>query len=101
MPPLSFTLALLASTLAAVAEAGQRVFNIDGGWSPWSSISTPCLRQNAAGAMVPVTCGGGKQTRVRSCTNPRPQVSNPYRALRESRVRQLWRKLLPLLLNSA
>ena len=33
------------------------------------------FRENAAGAMVPVTCGGGKQTRVRSCTNPRPQVS--------------------------
>ena len=76
MPPL--TSLILASLLAAwvsLAEgAGQRVINIDGGWSPWSSISTPCLRQNAAGAMVPVTCGGGKQTRVRSCTNPRPQV---------------------------
>ena len=74
MPPLTFALALLASTMLSLAEGGQRVINIDGGWSPWSSISTPCLRQNAAGAMVPVTCGGGKQTRVRSCTNPRPQV---------------------------
>ena len=75
MPPLTFALALLASTMLSLAEGGQRVINIDGGWSPWSSISTPCLRQNAAGAMVPVTCGGGKQTKVRSCTNPRPQVN--------------------------
>ena len=32
--------------------------------SPWSTVSTPC---NAS-------CGGGVETKVRSCTNPRPQV---------------------------
>ena len=37
---------------------------IDGGWSPWSYVATPC---NA-------TCGGGKMLRRRSCTNPTPQV---------------------------
>lgn len=51
----------------------QRAINIDGAWSPWSTISTPCLRQTSTG-LKEVTCGGGKQTKVRSCTNPRPQV---------------------------
>ena len=37
---------------------------INGGWSPWSNVATPC---NA-------TCGGGKMIRRRSCTNPTPQV---------------------------
>jgi len=47
--------------------AGQKVIiTIDGNWSPWSTLSTPC---NAS-------CGGGVKTRVRSCTNPRPQGMN-------------------------
>ena len=37
---------------------------INGGWSPWSNVATPCN----------VTCGGGKMLRRRSCTNPTPQV---------------------------
>ena len=32
--------------------------------SPWSTVATPC---NAS-------CGGGIEVKVRSCTNPRPQV---------------------------
>ena len=39
---------------------------IDGGWSPWSNVATPC---NA-------TCGGGKMIKRRSCTNPTPQVAS-------------------------
>jgi hypothetical protein len=56
------------------ADGAQRVININGAWSPWSRISTPCLRKNKQGVMVSVSCGGGLQTKVRSCTNPRPQV---------------------------
>ena len=52
-----------------------RTITINGNWSPWSTIATPCLRENLKGQMVPVSCGGGKMTRKRSCTNPVPQVS--------------------------
>ena len=55
--------------------SAQRTITIDGGWSPWSTIATPCQRENQEGIMVPVTCGGGKMTRKRSCTNPVPQVN--------------------------
>ena len=39
---------------------------INGGWSPWSIVASPCN----------VTCGGGKMLRRRSCTNPTPQVQD-------------------------
>lgn len=51
-----------------------RTITIDGGWSPWSTVATPCLRKNLKGILVPVTCGGGQRERKRSCTNPVPQV---------------------------
>ena len=46
----------------------RRESTVDGGWSPWSNVATPC---NA-------TCGGGKMIRRRSCTNPTPQVLAYY-----------------------
>ena len=52
----------------------KKPITIHGGWSPWSTIATPCLRKNAKGFYVPVNCGGGMTTRKRSCTNPVPQV---------------------------
>ena len=52
----------------------ERTITINGGWSPWSTVATPCLRENLKGKQVLVTCGGGKMTRKRSCTNPVPQV---------------------------
>ena len=55
----------------------KKPITIHGGWSPWSTVATPCLRKNAKGFYVPVTCGGGMTTRKRSCTNPVPQVICP------------------------
>ncbi len=52
-----------------------RTITINGGWSPWSTVATPCIRENLKGQPVEVTCGGGKMTRKRSCTNPVPQVN--------------------------
>ena len=48
---------------------------INGGWSPWSTVATPCMRPNERGRLEEVFCGGGMKTRKRSCTNPVPQVS--------------------------
>jgi len=44
-------------------QAQKVIININGNWSPWSTVNTPC---NAS-------CGGGVMVKVRSCTNPRPQ----------------------------
>ena len=66
---------LLILCFSGVILSEERVITIDGGWSPWSTIATPCLRENKDGIPVPVTCGGGKMTRKRSCTNPVPQVN--------------------------
>ena len=52
----------------------KKPITIHGGWSPWSTVATPCLRKNEKGFYVPITCGGGMTTRKRSCTNPVPQV---------------------------
>jgi hypothetical protein len=38
------------------------MFVTDGGWTSWSEWNTCTL-----------TCGGGNQTRTRTCTNPTPQ----------------------------
>jgi len=73
----SLLLLLFLATSAPSADAAQNIINIDGLWSPWSTISTPCLRENALGSKVEVTCGGGSQTRIRSCTNPKPQGLKP------------------------
>ena len=56
---------LLISVLILGPELvdSQVLINVDGGWSPWSTVNTPC---NAS-------CGGGVMIKMRSCTNPRPQ----------------------------
>jgi len=45
--------------------------NIDGNWSPWSSVKGFCVNPNNPLALV--SCGGGVMKRYRSCTNPSPQ----------------------------
>lgn len=54
----AFGLALLLALVAMTAT-----FDIDGGWSPWSLMATPCSK----------SCNGGVFLKVRSCTNPTPQ----------------------------
>lgn len=51
----------------------NNMITINGGWSPWSTVATPCMRK-IDGVYQNVTCGGGEMTRRRSCTNPEPQV---------------------------
>ncbi|XP_059096721.1 uncharacterized protein LOC131891214 [Tigriopus californicus] len=43
---------------------------IDGGWTPWSILDTPCFNKRTGSK---VDCGGGIQYRHRSCTNPEPR----------------------------
>ena len=66
--------AITAMFCLFVLCGSERTITINGNWSPWSTMATPCLRENLKGQLVPVTCGGGKMTRTRSCTNPVPQV---------------------------
>ncbi|CAC5418366.1 Adhesion G protein-coupled receptor B2,Coadhesin,Thrombospondin-1,Adhesion G protein-coupled receptor B1,Mucin-like protein,Hemicentin-1,Adhesion G protein-coupled receptor B3,Thrombospondin-2 [Mytilus coruscus] len=40
---------------------------INGNWTEWSNWSA-----------CPVSCGGGKHTRMRSCTNPKPQFGGDF-----------------------
>ena len=61
--------------LQNVVLAQDPDLTINGGWSPWSTVATPCMRPNARGRLEEVFCGGGMKTRKRSCTNPVPQVS--------------------------
>ena len=57
-----------------VSNAMNNMITINGGWSPWSTVATPCVRE-INGVNVNVSCGGGVMIRRRSCTNPEPQVS--------------------------
>jgi len=63
---LIFTILVITISQISEVHGGQVLINIDGAWSPWSTINTPC---NAS-------CGGGVMVKVRSCTNPRPQGMN-------------------------
>ena len=49
---------------AKFCDPSKPANDINGGWSPWSRVGTPCSKK----------CGGGKMSRKRSCTNPVPQV---------------------------
>jgi len=59
----------LAATFQDLSVSARIV--VDGQWSPWSTIKTYCVdsynRRNL------VFCGGGVETRFRSCTKPAPQ----------------------------
>lgn len=44
---------------------------VDGAWSPWSTVKSYCVDPTARHNLV--TCGGGVETKYRSCTNPAPQ----------------------------
>ena len=57
------------------ASNPRNMITINGGWSPWSTVATPCQRM-VNGMKIDVTCGGGEMVRRRSCTNPEPQVRN-------------------------
>lgn len=41
--------------------------SVDGNWSPWSTLATPCFEERTGQT---VQCGGGVQYRYRSCSNP-------------------------------
>ncbi len=43
---------------------------IDGEWSPWSTLNTPCFNMKS-GKLAP--CGGGLMKRHRSCSHPVPR----------------------------
>ena len=45
---------------------------LDGAWSPWSTITTPCF---SLGTGKLVDCGGGIQLRYRSCSQPQPRFN--------------------------
>merc|ERR1719195_1652464 len=55
----------------SLAPGVRAAISVDGMWSPWSTVKSYCVdplvRQNL------VTCGGGVETKYRSCTNPAPQ----------------------------
>ena len=44
--------------------------HVDGNWSPWSTLGTPCFSERTG---VRTECGGGVQYRYRSCSNPHPR----------------------------
>ena len=57
-------------------------FDLDGGWSPWGKLETPCVKgyppsKNGFGSISSVLakCNGGVRIRYRSCTMPVPQVN--------------------------
>ena len=57
----------------ALGVEDLKVTSINGGWSPWSLVTTSCLKE-IDGVLQEVTCGGGKTIKRRSCTLPAPQV---------------------------
>ena len=63
-------LILLSATTLHHCSVSAKIV-VDGQWSPWSTIKTYCvdpdIRQNL------VFCGGGVESRFRSCTKPAPQ----------------------------
>ena len=71
--PRIFLLTCIMGINIANANNPGPMLTINGGWSPWSTVATPCEREINF-VMVNVSCGGGKMTRRRSCTNPEPQV---------------------------
>ena len=70
-PSVLFILHLFA--IGAVSSSG--VVSINGAWTTWSTVATPCMKNLTGGKLIEVSCGGGKTVRRRSCTNPAPQVS--------------------------
>ena len=50
-------------------------FDLDGGWSPWGKLETPCVKGFGSISSVLVKCNGGVRIRYRSCTMPVPQVN--------------------------
>ena len=51
--------------------ASEALIRVDGNWSPWSTVKSYCVDPSARQNLV--TCGGGVETKYRSCTNPAPQ----------------------------
>ncbi len=60
---LALAFLLCLTELEVASGADQIIINVDGQWSPWSTIATPCQRANKDGIKVLVTCGGGEQVR--------------------------------------
>ena len=58
-------------TLASLGPVVESVIRVDGQWSPWSTVKSYCVDPKARQNLV--TCGGGVETKYRSCTNPAPQ----------------------------
>ena len=64
--------AWLLSLLATLGPVEvESVIRVDGQWSPWSTVQSYCVDPKARQNLV--TCGGGVETKYRSCTNPAPQ----------------------------
>ena len=57
--------------MLALLGVGEAAIRVDGNWSPWSTVKSYCVDPNARQNLV--TCGGGVETKYRSCTNPAPQ----------------------------
>ena len=69
----------LLVALFALFSIGKCI-DINGGWSPWTSLETDCVKINETSGEIinpKVECGGGVKLRTRSCTNPKPQGTNP------------------------
>ena len=69
---------ILAILQCTCITASLPRLTINGEWSPWSKIKSECVRLNETDHVIQsgITCGGGVRFLERSCTNPKPQVSN-------------------------